>query len=97
MIRETVPNALPGIRLPDIGELCARGILGSARNGLRSRPGPDRFVPRVRGLAPLVHRLREANLALSTWIPRPSWISAPLRRAVMDPPRNLEPRAVTPP
>lgn len=35
-------------------------------------------------LAPLVQQLRETDTALSTWLRRPSWISAPLRRAVMD-------------
>ncbi|UHH23860.1 hypothetical protein LUV23_25340 [Streptomyces malaysiensis subsp. malaysiensis] len=39
-------------------------------------------------LAPLVQRLREADLALSTWLRRPSWISVSLRQAVMDLPRN---------
>jgi hypothetical protein len=37
-----------------------------------------------RRLAPLVQRLREAELALSTWLRRPSWISVSLRQAVMD-------------
>ncbi|WP_326698975.1 TniQ family protein [Streptomyces sp. NBC_01754] len=37
-----------------------------------------------RRLAPLVQRLRGADLALSTWLRRPSWISASLREAVMD-------------
>jgi hypothetical protein len=35
-------------------------------------------------LAPLVQRLREVDLALSTWLRRPSWISVSLRQAVMD-------------
>lgn len=38
-------------------------------------------------LAPLVQRLREADLGLSTWLRRPSWISGSLRQAVMDLPR----------
>ncbi|MGW0776543.1 TniQ family protein [Streptomyces sp. NPDC002835] len=37
-----------------------------------------------RRLAPLVQRLREVDLALSTWLRRPSWISGSLRQAVMD-------------
>ncbi len=37
-----------------------------------------------RRLVPLVQRLREADLALSTWLRRPSWISVSLRQAVMD-------------
>ena len=35
-------------------------------------------------LAPLVQRLREVDLALSTWLRRPYWISVSLRQAVMD-------------
>lgn len=37
-----------------------------------------------RHLTPLVHHLRDADRALSTYLRRPTWISKPLRNAVRD-------------
>ncbi|MEV0491867.1 hypothetical protein [Streptomyces atratus] len=45
--------------------------------------GPDPVTARIR-MEPLVKRLRQTNLALSTYLRRPAWISVPLRAAVCD-------------
>ncbi|WP_251061478.1 hypothetical protein [Streptomyces sp. ISL-100] len=65
---------------PPIECLATGAALDIAANLLDTHdPGDAR-----RRLAPLVQRLRETDLALSTWLRRPSWISASLREAVMD-------------
>jgi hypothetical protein len=65
---------------PPTGRLATGAALDIATNLLNAHdPGDARSR-----LAPLVQRLREVDLALSTWLRRPSWISVSLRQAVMD-------------
>ncbi|MEE4545768.1 hypothetical protein V2S66_27840 [Streptomyces sp. V4-01] len=62
---------------------------GAALNIAASLLDADDQIDARDRLAPLVHQLRRQDLALSTWLRRPSWISGSLRQAVMDlPPRG---------